>query len=282
MILWLASYPKAGNTLLRSILTALIYTEDGGVDFNKLLHIENYPPFRYLEKFTNKFNNIAEVYKVSLELQKHINRNKTLKIFKTHSSNCVINGNPFTNKQNTIGAIYVVRDPRDVLISSSSYFNTSFEEAKNIMFRKKTIITNVENHKPIHTLVGSWSDNYNSWVKNNKNVLLIKYEDLVSNKEHEVFRIINFINTFKKFHPDEKKIKNAIKSSSFESMSNMEKKGLFKESSKDNRGENITFFRSGKAGSWKEKSINNMILKNIIKDVEKIFYNEMKELGYFN
>lgn len=130
--------------------------------------------------------------------------------------------------------------------------------------------------------MGSWSDNYNSWVKNNKNVLLIKYEDLVSNKEHEVFRIINFINTFKKFHPDEKKIKNAIKSSSFESMSNMEKKGLFKESSKDNGGENITFFRSGKAGSWKEKSINNMILKNIIKDVEKIFYNEMKELGYFN
>jgi len=277
MIIWIASYPKSGNTLLRSILTALIYTEDGNVDFNKLLHIENFPPARDLEKFTDKFNNINEVYKYSLEVQRQINKNKKLKIFKTHSSKCIINGDPFTDEQNTIGAIYVVRDPRDVLISASSYFNSSFEETKNIMFEKKTIIATAENHhKPISTLVGSWSDHYNSWINNSRNILLIKYESLILNKELEIFRILNFINSFKSFHVSEKKIKNIINSSSFENMVEMEKKGLFKENSRDKNGKDIKFFNSGKAGIWKEKNLNKEILENI----EQEFYTEMLELKY--
>jgi len=275
MILWLASYPKSGNTLLRSILTSLIYTEDGNVDFGKLLYIENFPAARYYEKFNTKYENINDVYKSSLQIQKKINKEKKLKIFKTHSSRCIVNEHPFTDNQNTIGTIYVVRDPRDVLVSSSVYFNISFEETKNTMFKKELIITNVEGNKPISSLVSSWSDHYNSWVKYNKNILLIKYENLILNKELEIFRIINFINGFKKFHIPEQKIKNVINSSSFYNMSNMEKKGLFKENSKDKNGNPIRFFNNGKIGNWKEN-----VDEKIIKNIEKIFYNEMLELGY--
>lgn len=275
MILWLASYPKSGNTLLRSILTSLIYTEDGNVDFGKLLYITNFPAAHFYEKFNTKYDNINDVYKYSLQIQKKINEEKKLKIFKTHSSRCIVNEHPFTDDQNTIGAIYIVRDPRDVLVSSSVYFNISFEETKNTMFKKESIITNVEENKPISSLVGSWSDHYNSWVKYNKNTLLIKYENLILNKELEIFRIINFINGFKKFHIPEQKIKNVINSSSFYNMSNMEKKGLFKENSKDKNGNPIRFFNNGKIGTWKE-NVDEKITKNI----EKIFYNEMLELGY--
>ena len=277
MILWLASYPKSGNTLLRSILASLIYTEDGNTDFSKLLHIENFPAARYYKKFKKNFNSINNVYEFSLDVQKKINADRKLKIFKTHSSKCILNGYPLTDDKNTIGTIYVVRDPRDVLISSSIYFGTTHEETKNIMFKKDSIITNIENNSPIHSLVGSWSNHYNSWVKDNKNILLIKYENLILNKELEILRILNFINGFKKINVSEEKIKNIILSSSFSNMADMEKKGLFKENSKDKEGKLIKFFNSGKSGVWREK-----LDKKIVKDLEEKFYNEMKELNYIN
>ena len=40
----------------------------------------------------------------------------------------------------------------------------------------------------LQTLIGSWSDHYNSWTKNNKRLLLIKYEDLLSNKKKELWQ----------------------------------------------------------------------------------------------
>ena len=42
MIIWLASYPKSGNTLIRAILTSLIFSEDGIVDFKNLHRISNF------------------------------------------------------------------------------------------------------------------------------------------------------------------------------------------------------------------------------------------------
>ena len=49
MIIWLASYPKSGNTLLRSILISLIYSDDGNVDFNNLKLIGNFPADPFLK-----------------------------------------------------------------------------------------------------------------------------------------------------------------------------------------------------------------------------------------
>ena len=42
MIIWLASYPKSGNTWVRSIISALLYTEDGIFNFNYIKKISNF------------------------------------------------------------------------------------------------------------------------------------------------------------------------------------------------------------------------------------------------
>ena len=55
MIIWLASYPKSGNTLVRSMLTSLIYTEDGNFNFNLLKKIDQYPQKKHFEGLTDKF-----------------------------------------------------------------------------------------------------------------------------------------------------------------------------------------------------------------------------------
>ena len=136
-------------------------------------------------------------------------------------------------------------------------------------------LVNTYKGEPISTFLGSWSDHYNSWVKNNKNILLIKYENLINEKEQEIKKIINFINRFVKFEIDEKKIKNCVNSSSFENMKKMENQGLFKEAAKDLNGQPISFFVQGKEGRWK-----NTLEKKVIVEIETEFRKEMQELGY--
>ena len=70
MIIWIASYPKSGNTLLRSILISLIYTDDGNVDFNKLKLIGNFPggPF-FIHGKIGRWKNILKEEMVS-EIEK--------------------------------------------------------------------------------------------------------------------------------------------------------------------------------------------------------------------
>ncbi len=275
MIIWLASYPKSGNTLVRSILSSLIFTDDGIVDFGKLHRVSNFIAGPFFEKFTNNFSSINEMSKYWIKVQEKLNANKKLKFFKTHNSLCTINGNDFTNESNTIGTIYIVRDPRDVIISASKYYKTSIEQTKINMFNKEMTLNNTYKDKSISTFLGSWSDHYNSWVKNNKNILLVKYEELINDKEKEIRKIINFINRFVKLEIDEKKIKNCIDSSSFKNMKKMENEGLFKEASQGLKGKSIPFFGHGKEGRWR-----NTLEKKVVEEIEVKFEKEMRELGY--
>ena len=49
MIIWIASYPKSGNTWIRSFISAILYTEDGNFNFNNLESIPQYPTRKQFE-----------------------------------------------------------------------------------------------------------------------------------------------------------------------------------------------------------------------------------------
>ena len=55
MIIWLASYPKSGNTWLRALLSSYIYSEDGKFDFDLLSKIDSFPSDRYFKNYPLKF-----------------------------------------------------------------------------------------------------------------------------------------------------------------------------------------------------------------------------------
>ena len=277
MIIWIASYPKSGNTLIRAILTSLIFSEDGIVDFKNLHRISNFSNGFFFKKFISSYENILETSKYWIKAQEELNKNKKLKFFKTHNAFCTINGNAFTNEVNTAGCIYVVRDPRDVVVSASKYYDLSHDETKNNMFNEKMDLINDMKGNPFNTFLGSWPNHYNSWTKNCKNVLLIKYENLIENKENEIRRIISFLNKFVKISFDEKKIINCIESSSFQNMKIMDQKGLFPENSKDFQGNKIPFFSSGKKGNWR-----GVLNDKIVSQIEKKFQKEMLELNYID
>ena len=278
MIIWLASYPKSGNTFLRSFLCTYFFSKDNIFDFSLLKNIKQYPKDTLFSSLGVDINDANEVAKNHIKVQEFINQNKkSFQFLKTHFGLVTMNGYSFTNLENTLGAIYIARDPRDIVLSYAHHNNQSIEETANkIKGNYMQAIT--DKHKvPIYT--GSWSFNYNSWkvLKKNKRYLLIKYEDLIKNKKENLKKILIFIKHLTKmnFEIDDNKILKIIDEIDFEKLKKLEIKHGFPEAQSDNIGNKINFFRKGQANQWKSE-----LNKSLRKNIEKAFEKEMKELGY--
>jgi len=284
MIVWLSSYPKSGNTFVRSLLASYIFTKDGNFNFNSLKNISQFPDITFFEKLGVDINNEKEVVKNYIRAQEAINKDKKKSIvfLKTHSTLHSIDNQRFTNFNNTLGVIYIVRDPRSIVLSYSNHNQISVEQAAKslISFR---VLGGVKGSKIAAdrglTHVGSWSSHYNIWkdFKISKKYLLIKYEDLVSDTEASFLKILNFIYYLgkSKLVLDKTKFQNAINSTRFENMQKLEKNSYFEEAKVDRNNNPITFFKYGPQNDWQK----NLPI-NIIKMIENKFKIEMKELGY--
>ena len=281
MIIWLASYPKSGNTWVRSIISSLLYTEDGIFNFKLLKKIDQFPKKAYFKEFINNFNNFNEIKKNWIVVQDKINLDNKVKLFKTHPGKYTVENDNFTNEDNSCGVIYVVRDPRNVVKSISNHYSLSIEQSLKIMLSVKIIGNGKdikEDHLGIYTLLGTWNDHYRSWTRNKKNLLVIRYEDLISNTQIEIEKIIFFLKKYTDFKTSDSKIKNILKTTSFESLKKMESEDLFIEGvlNKETKSK-VKFFNLGPKNKWKGE-VND----NIIDSIEKNFEKEMLELNYLN
>ena len=191
-------------------------------------------------------------------------------MLKSHSYCGVLNGNNFSNSDNTAGFIYFVRDPRSVAISLSYHMNQSLEKAVDMMLNKNQFMQPDDNDGLLE-FFSSWKINYISWKNSKYPKLIIKYEELKKDPFETFKKILNFISQFKKIEIDDEKIHKIIKKCEFENLQNQEKRKGFKE----RKGKDL-FFRKGEIDEWKNKlpnSLNELIKKN--------FNSEMQELGYF-
>ena len=280
MIIWLASYPKSGNTWLRSIVSALIYTKDGLFNFNLLKKIQQFPTQKYFKDFTNDFTNIHEIKKYWIAAQDRINLDNEIKFLKTHQINCKIDKFNFTNKFNTRATIYIVRDPRNLVNSISNHYDKSILEAKEFLLTPKTLGANknTNNFKNGHvvTLIGNWAENYKFWKQNNENFMLIRYEDLLNNTNFELERIVSFLKKYITFDVDDTKLENILKTTNFHHLKQKEKEGLFDENVfTRSSNKKINFFHQGPENNWKSK-----LESKIVDEINLKFNNEMVELGY--
>ena len=178
MIIWLASYPKSGNTLLRSILSTYFYSQDGVLQFENLNKISQFPQTHHFLPLGIDIGNDKEVFKNFINAQNLINEEKgKLKFFKTHSCMATYKERPFTTAETTLGAIYIVRDPRNVLTSMKNHFSMNEEEAMEMIKDKQRGLISDDGIFSTYTLISSWANHYNSWAKTNHfRRLIIKYE----------------------------------------------------------------------------------------------------------
>jgi len=277
MIIWLASYPKSGNTLLRSILAAYFFSKEGEFKFDYLYKIEQFPSIHHFENLGINVSDEKIVFKNFIEAQKFINKEKNkIKFLKTHSSLSRVNECNFTDLHNTFAAIYVVRDPRNVIKSYAHHYGLNLDDAANEMIDKTRWL--VKTDKVFKTFLSSWSINYNSWKQLGDKVLFIKYEDLVNKKKTTLIKIFKFLDNLgtQNFRLDMVKLNKVIRSTEFEKMQKLEKKQDFKEGVVDKKTKKRKiFFKYGPQNNWRD-SLN----KENIEKIEKNFKKEMIELGY--
>ena len=282
MIIWLASYPKSGNTFVRAFLSAYYFSENGEFDFSQISKIDQFTHEKY---FKEKVNGIDEASKKWVPIQKEINKDRKIRFFKTHSFLGNYQGNQFTSPETTLGAIYIVRDPRNVLSSLKNHYSFDDDRALEMIKDKtRSLMSNNGTHASL-TYISSWAENYLSWFNNNQfRRLFVKYEDLISNK-YEAFRdIIVFTNTLmnKVEGVNKSKLQKAIETTNFDVLKKKEVSETFdgSESSFKNwrkfHSENKNlFFNLGPKNNWKK-----ILDTKISKEIETNFENEMKELSY--
>jgi len=282
MIVWLASYPKSGNTWLRAFITSLLSKSTGENSLENMRAIRAYPLtddfYNLLDDFSD-FKKIAKNWETS---QNIINLQKKIKILKTHHQLCKIDNFLFTNYKNSLATIYVVRDPRNVITSLMHHYSLkNYDEALKFIFDEHRFSgrldkkENLKRKTEFPTYISSWQNHFNSWKNFKKNFLLIKYEDLINRPEKTFNKISKFLEIIINIKITNEKINEAIIKSSFKNLKKSEEKFGFSEAPISELNETKKFFNLGPKNDWKDLLPNQIRL-----EIEKKFQKEMMELGY--
>ena len=277
MIFWLASYPKSGNTWIRTFISTYFFNQKNSFKFDYLKNIKQFPHEKFFE---TDFKNINEAINSWDEAQKKINLKNRLIFLKTHSALVKINNIPFTTKDQTIAGIYVVRDPRNIITSISNHYQIDFDQSIKFMTNNRKFLINGKNRENFanFTFLNSWSEHYKSWKENKQfKVLFLKYEDLENNAFEEFKKIIIFVNNIikNKKEVDEVRLKKIIQSIRFEKLQKKEKKYGFPEAVKSKNNKKIKFFYLGNKNRWQ-----NILTHKQINMLNEIFFNDLKILNY--
>ena len=283
MIFWIASYPKSGNTWLRALISAYYYSKDGIFNQSILKNIGQFPEKRHFVDFNYDSGNVTDTAKLWIKSQEKINKDKKIRFFKTHNTFGKVNNCDFTNKDNSAGCIYIVRDPRNVITSLENHYEMHHEEALKWITNLNKYIYDVHKIKEDgysnFQFISSWNMNYKSWnIQKKIPIKIIKYEDLLK-ETFVVFKdIVEFVN--KTLNIKEKididKLKNSVNSTNFNKLKNDEKNDGFIEAvlSKKNE-EKIPFFNLGPDNDWRK-----ILDKDKQEKLTNIFKDDLIELGY--
>ena len=276
-IIWISSYPKSGNTFLRAMLSAFFYSKDGIFKQDYLKNVAEFPRDFFNLKSSNNFLNEIKEYE---KIQKKISStDKEIIFLKTHLANLTINKiYPTINKDYSICSIYIVRDPRNVILSLKNHYNLDIKECLSFLMNDKNFICmkNKDLSKG-YTLILDWASNYLSW-KNQKNIntIFIKFEDLVLEQEKTFIHILNELKKFMNLDIDQKKIENVVKTTNFKYLRQLEEKEGFIENKIMGIQNNKNFFFN----KGIEQNFNKDLDPKIIEEIKKKYKNLLLELNY--
>lgn len=271
-IWWFVSYPKSGNTWLRMFVNA--YVSGFPLDINSAFQFAFNDLTSQVVQITcarplNQLTFEEQSYYRPATLLNFLNVYATRDVaLKTHHAKVAVNDIPVCPHQLSRGAIYLVRDPRDIAISFADHLGESIDDVIDHMGNIKFALKNKDS---LHHLLLTWSEHVRSWSKMNTNIptLVIKYEELLNAPEKYFKEIVEFLTM--PFNPE--KFEFALNETTFEKLrADEEKRGFIELSENSKSGK---FFRAGKAGQWKEVLTEAQIAK-----IEEDHGEMMKEYGY--
>jgi hypothetical protein len=238
-ILWLASYPKSGNTWFRAFLSALM--NDGEIEINKMKTNGIFSSREIFDFVTD--TNSRDMYDEEAKLMiadvfRHVAAEKDeLSIIKVHDSfGHDTEGKNIIPEDVTQCAVYFIRNPLDIAGSLANHNHSSVEEAVKMLNDKEACLSkqmnNLNRHNQFRQYLSDWSSHVNSWLSCPAfPVHVVRYEDILK----------------------------AIDATSFDKLSRQEtEKGFTEKNVKSEK-----FFRSGTMRNWEKELSNDQINKII-------------------
>ncbi|MDP1663588.1 MAG: sulfotransferase domain-containing protein [Methylobacter sp.] len=251
-IVWLASYPKSGSVWMRLLIANLITASK--YDFNRLDLIWRTPHSRHnFERISLIDSSLLlqdEIDELRPSVTEAMAQEETGNVyFWLHDAYQILaNGQPLSGKAPTRIAFYMLRDPRDVAVSFAYHSGVSVDEAITVLNNPKQFLClQKKRYQPqVHQMIGDWSHHVASWTEQQDvPVILIRYEDLY----REPIPILQNVAEWLGIKGSQTALEQAIRHAEFSELQRQEKQYGF-----SNRPVQSTqpYFRSGKAGAWKE------------------------------
>ncbi len=250
-IVWLASYPKSGNTWLRAFLANLIANRADPLRLDELRNFtdEEAKAARFSELAGRPNTELAADEIAALRPRVHAliaERAQGTRLVKTHNMCGSFDGHPLFNWQVTAGAIYVLRNPLDVVVSMTHHFGLSVEEAIDRLGDER--VASVNDALFVSHMIGSWSQHVSGWAdmaaRAPDKVLVLRYEDLLEKPAKNFARAAKLIG----LGQDKPRVERAVKHASFGTLSALEKREGFAEAV----DEKTAFFHKGRTNQWRE------------------------------
>lgn len=270
-LIWLASYPKSGNTWMRSFLHNFLTNAEAPVDINDMTK------FCAGEAVAQLYQGILpkvwaettreDIARLRPAVQAHLTRLSPDSVFvKTHNRLGDWLGQPLINMSVTAGAIYIIRNPLDVVVSARAHFGLDIDAMIEMMGFADAESRLSDKLAP--EVYGSWSRHVESWTQQPSPQLhVVRYEDLLFDPTTYFGQIARFLG----IDPPTERLERAIRHSSFETLRGQEEERGFREKSKAADH----FFRAGKADAWRDE-LSETQIRRIISDHRE----QMLRFGY--
>lgn len=275
-IVWLASYPKSGNTWFRIFLSNLLSGKDEEVDINSL----NSAP---IASCRNMFEDVIGVesscfFPDEIDLMRpDFYRGISAEIPAGEKSYHKIH-DAFTKNLNSewifppevaFCALYFLRNPLDIAVSAASHFNCTID--KSIENMNNPQFTLADNRytlsSQLRQILLTWSGHVRSWINSPVNTLVVRYEDM----KFDPFNTFRLAVEFIGLDRTEEEIEAAIRKSSFDAVRKQEARNGFKEKSQGAK----SFFRKGEAGDWRNH-LNASQVQKLLDNHSEV----MEQFGY--
>lgn len=231
-----AGYPKSGTTYLTKLLSDLLDSPiEGFLD---------QPSHEEIAKTKNKFaTSEYGIYKAHQTIN-DLRISKT-KIFRT---------------------IYIVRDPRDVIISGANFFNKPKHQLLypvGVRDSLEAMTKNVIYGGRLPWCQTKWSEHVIEYLRPSSDKIILRYEDLINDPLSSLKKISKFLNVSKK----DNELNSIIKDNDIEKKRN--------EAILENNEKYLRYLGKGKVGEWK-----TTLTEKQIDEVERHLHSVMTVLNY--
>ena len=275
-VVWLASYPKSGNTWMRAFLHNLFHNEARPTDLNRMQG-EIFQSdgalmwFQMLDRRPVTEWPPEDVAAMRPKVCELIARGQPGSVFcKTHNALMTVHGHPTINLGVTSGAVYVVRNPLDVASSSADFMGTSLDQTIELMATDYLEMPHDLERNNVSIFSGSWSQHVASWTGGaSERLHVVRYEDMLERPSATFGKVARFLG----LKPSRQRLLRAIRNSSFRTMRAQEAAGGFRERSDHQK----SFFRRGRAGGWKEE-----LSESQVRRICEAHEEQMKRFGYLS